>query len=112
MILAEHKHMVEQFASQSADEALGEGVMFGARTAVRTTSVPTALNRDAKRAPSLVSRSTTSTSGWLSSVAFRACCAHQSSDGARVTAAWPSPRLFWAITRRMKTVRQRAAEVS
>ena len=61
--------------------------MFGVRTAVRTTLVPTAPNRLANRAPSLASRSTTSTSGWMSKVAFRARCAHQSSDGARVTAA-------------------------
>src|SRR5258705_9018401 len=61
--------------------------MFGVRTAVRTTLVPTASNRHANRAPSLASRSTTSTSGWMSSVVLRACCAHQSSDGARVTAA-------------------------
>src|SRR5882724_33203 len=36
--------------------------MFGVRTAVRTTLVPTASNRSANRAPSLASRSTTSTS--------------------------------------------------
>src|SRR5438270_2316866 len=64
-----------------------KAVMFGVRTAVRATLVPTAPNRLANRAPSLASRSTTSTSGWMSKVAFRARCAHQSSDGARVTAA-------------------------
>src|SRR6266446_3429642 len=68
--------------------------MFGARTAVRATFVPTALNTDANRAPSEASRSTTSTSGWVSSVAFRACCAHHSSDGARVTAARMTLRLL------------------
>src|SRR2546425_1364902 len=40
--------------------------MFGVRTAVRTTLVPTASNRLANRARSLASRSTTSTSGWMS----------------------------------------------
>src|SRR5467141_4142621 len=68
--------------------------MFGVRTAVRTTLVPTDSNRLANRAPSLASRSTPSTSGWMSKVAFRACCAHQSSDGARVTAACMILRLF------------------
>src|SRR5437870_5910678 len=43
--------------------------MFGVRTAVRTTLVPTASNRRANRAPSLASRSRTSTSGRMSSVA-------------------------------------------
>src|SRR5467141_227706 len=44
--------------------------MFGVRSAVRTTLVPKASNRLANRAPSLASRSTTSTSGWMSKVAF------------------------------------------
>src|SRR5260370_34243502 len=49
----------------------------GVRTAVRTTLVPTASNLLANRAPSLASRSTTSTRGWMSNVVFRAWCAHR-----------------------------------
>src|SRR6267143_713639 len=85
--------------------------MFGVRTAVRTTLVPTASNRLANRAPSLASRSTTSTSGWMSKVAFRACCAHQSSDGARVTAACMILRLFRSRKNRTKIGRKSTSKV-
>src|SRR5438445_6225913 len=61
MALAKHEDMVEQFAPESADKALGEGVhVRGPDTAVRTTLVPTASRRLANRAPRLASRSTTS----------------------------------------------------
>src|SRR6266404_991500 len=111
MALAKHEEMVEQFAPESADKALGEGVHVGVRTAVRTTLVPTASNRLANRAPSLASRSTTSTSGWTSKVAFRACCAHQSSDGARVTAACMILRLFRSRKNRTKIGRKSTSKV-
>jgi len=85
--------------------------MFGVRTAVRTTLVPTASNRRANRAPSLASRSTTSTSGWMSSVVLRACCAHQSSDGARVTAACMILRLVRSRKNRTKIGRKSTSKV-
>src|SRR5437870_4890023 len=85
--------------------------LFGVRTAVRTTLVPTASNRLANRARSLASRSTTSTSGWTSKVAFRACCAHQSSDGARVTAACMILRLFRSRKNRTKIGRKSTSKV-
>src|SRR3984893_9090395 len=85
--------------------------MFGVRTAVRTTLVPMASNRHANRAPSLASRSTTSTSGWMSSVVLRACCAHQSSDGARVTAACTILRLFRSRKNRTKIGRKSRSKV-
>ncbi len=111
MALAKHEDMVEQFAPESADKALGEGIMFGVRTAVRTTLVPTASNRHTNRAPSLASRSTTSASGWMSNVAFRACCAHQSSDGARVTAACRILRLFRSRKNKTKIGRKSTSNV-
>ena len=52
--------MVEQFAPESADKALGEGVhVRGPDRGANTTLVPMASNRHANRAPSLASRSTT-----------------------------------------------------
>jgi len=44
MALAKHEDMVEQFAPESPDKALGEGLMFGIWAAVRTTLAPTASN--------------------------------------------------------------------
>jgi len=85
--------------------------MFGVRTAVRTTLVPMASNRHANRAPGLASQSTTSTSGWMSSVVLRACCAHQSSDGARVTAACMILRLFRSRKNRTKIGRKSRSKV-
>src|SRR5882672_1096767 len=83
--------------------------MFGVRTAVRTTLVPMASKRHANRAPSLASRSTTGTSGWMSSVVLRACCAHQSSDGARVTAACTILRFETRIPSLSNSPRSRSA---
>lgn len=85
MALAKHEDMVEQFTPESADKALGEGVHV--RGPDRGANDFGADGFKQAREPSLASRSTTSTSGWMSSVVLRACCAHQSSDGARVTAA-------------------------
>src|SRR6266404_2267425 len=62
--------------------------MSGAWGAIRTTRAPDDARTRVKRAPSFASRSQTNTAGTASRVAFRACCAHHSSLGAYVTAAW------------------------
>ena len=62
--------------------------MSGAWGAIRTTRAPDDARTRVKRAPSFTSRSQTNTAGTASRVAFRAGCAHHSSLGAYVTAAW------------------------
>src|SRR5207253_7799503 len=62
--------------------------MSGASGAIRTTRAPDDARTRVKRAPSFALRSQTNTAGTASRVAFRACCAHHSSLGAYVTAAW------------------------
>src|SRR3989449_1523470 len=47
----------------------------------------------------------------MSKVAFRACCAHQSSDGARVTAACMILRLFRSRKNRTKIGRKSTSKV-
>ena len=56
--------------------------LSGARIAVRTTLTPDDLSTAAKREPSFVSWSQTTTCGTRSMVAFLACCAHHPSVGA------------------------------
>jgi len=85
--------------------------MSGARTAVRTTRTPDDVSTPAKRAPSFVSWSQTSTSGAPSMVAFRACCAHHSSVGAYVTAAWMIFRRRMSRKKSTKTSRNRTSYV-
>src|SRR6267378_6074510 len=85
--------------------------MSGARTAVRTTRAPDDLNTSAKRAPSFVSWSQTSTSGAPSMVAFLACCAHHPAVGPYVTAAWMILRRRGSRKKSTKTSRNRMSYV-
>ena len=64
--------MVEYLSAERAGEALSEGIMSGARIAVRTTRIPDDLNTPANRAPRFVSWSQTTTCGAPFMVAFLA----------------------------------------
>jgi hypothetical protein len=75
MFLAEDEDVTEQISAERAAKRSAKVFMSGARTAVRTTRTPDDVSTPAKRAPSFVSWSQTSTSGAPSMVAFRACCA-------------------------------------
>src|SRR5438067_6876524 len=85
--------------------------MSGARIAVRTTRIPDDLNTSANRAPSFVSWSQTTTCGTRSMVAFLACCAHHSSVGAYVTAAWRIVRRRRSRKKSTNTSRNRMSNV-
>src|SRR5436190_24354428 len=81
--------------------------MSGASGAIRTTRAPDDAGTRVKRAPSFASRSQTNTAGTASRVAFRACCAHPSSLGAYVTAAWTIVRRPRSRKKSTKTSRNR-----
>src|SRR5882724_6427022 len=83
----------------------------GARIAVRTTRTPDDLNTSAKREPSFVSWSQTTTCGAASIVAFLACCAHHPSVGAYVTAAWRIVRRRRSRKKSTNTSRNRMSNV-
>src|SRR5467141_518966 len=85
--------------------------MSGARIAVRTTRTPDDLNTPAKRDPSFVSWSQMTTCGASSMVAFLACCAHHSSVGAYVTAAWRIVRRRRSRKKSTNTSRNRMSNV-
>src|SRR5882724_731147 len=85
--------------------------MSGARIAVRTTRTPDDLNTPAKRAPSFVSWSQMTTCGASSMVLFLACCAHHSSVGAYVTAAWRIVRRRRSRKKSTNTSRNRMSNV-
>src|SRR2546426_2571080 len=87
MALAKHEDMVEQFAPESADKALGEGVHV--RGPDRGANDLGADSFEQAREPStqLGVAIDTSTSGLMSKGAVRPCCAHPSSDGGPGTAA-------------------------
>ena len=55
--VVEDNHVVEQFASDGADHALGEGFCQGERGAVRTTVVPMPFTRCRNSPPKMLSRS-------------------------------------------------------
>src|SRR5947209_2643732 len=83
--------------------------MSGASGAIRTTRAPDDARTRVKRAPSFASRSQTNTAGTASRVAFRACCAHHSSLGAYVTAAWTIVRRPRSRKKSTKTSRNRTS---
>ena len=88
VLLGEDKNVIEEFASQRADDRSAKAFMSGAWIAVRTTCVSTVAKTPVNLAPNFASLSQTSTCGAVpSNVALRACCAHQASVGAYVTAA-------------------------
>src|SRR6266849_352841 len=55
--LVEDNHVVEQFASDGAEQSLGEGVCQGERGAVRTSLVPISFTRCRNSPPKMLSRS-------------------------------------------------------
>ncbi len=55
--VVEDNHVVEQFASDGAEQSLGEGVCQGERGAVRTSVVPISFTRCRNSPPKMLSRS-------------------------------------------------------
>src|SRR6267143_3534386 len=112
MALAKHEDMVEQIhGGECRQNARRRRSCSGSGPRCERLWCRWLQNRRANRAPSLASRSTTSTSGWMPSVVLRACCAHQSSDGARVTAACTILRLFRSRKNRTKIGRKSTSKV-
>src|SRR6267378_2314632 len=111
MALAKHEDMVEQFAPESADKALGEGVHV--RGPDRGANDLGADSFEQAREPStqLGVAIDDKHFGRTSKVAFRARCAYQSSDGARVTAACMILRLFRSRKNRTKIGRKSTLKV-
>src|SRR5467141_3425315 len=82
VILTEDEDVVERSLRSVPTKRSAKAFMSGARIAVCTTRTPDDLSMAAKREPSFVSWSQTTTCGTRSMVAFLACCAHHSSVGA------------------------------
>jgi len=90
--LANHQAMIEQFAPGIAEQGARRSSCSG-RTAVRTTLVLTASDRQANRAPFLVSRSSPSTSGWMFPLCFAPADARASNARTRFSSHQLSRRL-------------------
>ena len=111
VILAKNEDVVEHLSAERAHEAFSEGIHV--RRACRRShhSHPDELKTLAKRDPSLLSWSHTRTCGARSIVAFLACCAHHSSVGAYVTAAYRIVRRRRSRKKSTKTSRNRMSNV-
>src|SRR5882762_140914 len=111
VILTEDEDVVEHLSPECADEGLSKGIHVR-RTYRRSHDAHARRpSTPGNREPSFVSWSQTTTCGTRSMVAFLACCAHHSSVGAEVTAAWRIVRRRRSRKKSTNTSRNRMSKV-